>query len=152
MNVEFLLMVSYRKTDDGDSELYGTATLTINIEILFFSISVHVTLEKRIAGSTKRDVNQSEVAASADVTVLGSAGTWPLSLVSLQTPPNTANVGPARARALDRTYFKRSDFHLDPKSTDEKLEGRFDWDDGRPTLSACQWVEDYWSQFDLTPH
>src|SRR5207248_1429609 len=45
-SVEFLLAVSYRsRTEDGRSysELYGTATVTVSIELFLFSIDVHIT-------------------------------------------------------------------------------------------------------------
>jgi hypothetical protein len=146
VNVEFLLMVTYRDTPEG-SELYGAATLTISIEILFFSISVNVTLEKRIAGSKK---DQRNIERSASSRRLERGALLPLSLIALQATLPTSTPQTTRRRALDRTYFQRSDFDLALRSTEEPLKGRFRWDDRRPKQSAWRWVHDYWSQFDLT--
>lgn len=146
VSVEFLLMVAYRnEPHGGGSELYGTATLTVNIEMLFFSISVNVTLEKRIAGSKKEDGGQRSVAAPANGEALGAAAALAHSLILLQPPQGPPKAEPPRTRALDRTYFERSDFR-----TDEPPKGRFCWDDGQPAQSARRWVQEYWSQFDLT--
>ncbi|MFT3880795.1 MAG: hypothetical protein QM703_14180 [Gemmatales bacterium] len=64
-SVEFMLMVTYREAVEDDregdpeyvykiTELYGTATLTVSIELLFFSIDVAITMEKHIAGTEDR--------------------------------------------------------------------------------------------------
>jgi hypothetical protein len=153
VNVEFLLMVTYRDAD-GDSELYGTATLTISIELFFFSIDVAVTMEMRIAGSKRGDGGSQ---ASLPATPRGPLRAWEPGPSALVMAAPRAGVGaaaaddPPRCRSrrgnVDRTYFQRSD--IKPSSGDEPPKGRFGWDDARPAASAAKWVADYWSQFDL---
>ena len=50
VSLTFHLGLTYEKAG-GHSKLYGTATLTVEIDILFFSISQDVTVEKEFAGS-----------------------------------------------------------------------------------------------------
>jgi hypothetical protein len=50
-SVEFLLMVRY-VAEGGQQWLYGTCTITVSIDLLFFSADVHITMEKKIAGSS----------------------------------------------------------------------------------------------------
>ena len=50
VSLTFHLELAYEKTG-GHSRLYGTATLTVEIDILFFSISQDVTVERQFAGS-----------------------------------------------------------------------------------------------------
>jgi len=50
VSLVFHLGLTYEKTSKHSS-LYGTATLTVEIDILFFSISQDVTVEKEFAGS-----------------------------------------------------------------------------------------------------
>jgi hypothetical protein len=50
VSVTFYLALSYHKAG-GMAELRGTATLTIEIEILFFSTSVELRVERRFGGS-----------------------------------------------------------------------------------------------------
>jgi hypothetical protein len=51
VTVEFYLALSYRKSDSG-SELHGTCSITVSIDILFFSVDVSVEMERTIAGSS----------------------------------------------------------------------------------------------------
>ena len=48
VSVEFYLGLSYRT---GDNKVWGQATLTVTIEVLFFSKSVSLTVEKTFAGA-----------------------------------------------------------------------------------------------------
>ncbi|MBC6983354.1 hypothetical protein [Caulobacter sp. 17J80-11] len=50
VSLTFHLGLCYEKAGD-EARLFGQATLTVEIEILFFSISVDVTVEKQFAGS-----------------------------------------------------------------------------------------------------
>lgn len=50
-SVEFYLGFTYRE-QDGQSELYGFCSITVSIELCFWSIDVSVEMEKSIAGST----------------------------------------------------------------------------------------------------
>ncbi len=50
VSLTFHLGLTYQKSG-GQSSLYGTATLTVEIDILFFSISQDVTVQKQFAGS-----------------------------------------------------------------------------------------------------
>ncbi|WP_443750560.1 hypothetical protein [Asticcacaulis solisilvae] len=50
VSLVFHLGLTYEKTD-AHSRLYGTATLTVEIDILFFSISQDITVERQFAGS-----------------------------------------------------------------------------------------------------
>lgn len=50
VSLVFHLGLTYEKTD-AKSRLYGTATLTVEIDILFFSCSQDITVERQFAGS-----------------------------------------------------------------------------------------------------
>ncbi len=50
VSLVFHLGLTYEKTD-AHSRLYGTATLTVEIDILFFSISQDISVERQFAGS-----------------------------------------------------------------------------------------------------
>ncbi len=50
VSLTFHLGLTYEKTSHS-SRLYGTATLTVEIDILFFSISQDITVERQFAGS-----------------------------------------------------------------------------------------------------
>ncbi len=50
VSIKFHLSLGYYKSG-GKSEVKGQATLTVEIEILFFSVSVSVTCERRLGGS-----------------------------------------------------------------------------------------------------
>ncbi|MBW8734406.1 MAG: hypothetical protein JF571_08890, partial [Asticcacaulis sp.] len=50
VSLVFHLGLTYEKTD-AQSRLYGTATLTVEIDILFFSCSQDITVERQFAGS-----------------------------------------------------------------------------------------------------
>ncbi len=49
-NVEFMLMMTYRTTSAG-SELYGTCTVTVSIDLFLVSMDVSIEMKKHIAGS-----------------------------------------------------------------------------------------------------
>lgn len=51
LSLEFYLAFTYRDKDPGGSEVFGQATLTVSIEIAFFSTSVSLSVERRFAGS-----------------------------------------------------------------------------------------------------
>jgi hypothetical protein len=57
-NVEFMLMLSYRDGKNGGSELYGTCTITVSIDLFLYSMDVSITMKKHIAGS-KSDSGES---------------------------------------------------------------------------------------------
>jgi len=50
VSLVFHLGLTYEKTSTHSS-LYGTATLTVEIDILFFSCSQSITVERQFAGS-----------------------------------------------------------------------------------------------------
>ncbi|HEX4589232.1 MAG TPA: hypothetical protein VH120_04845, partial [Gemmataceae bacterium] len=151
VNVEFLLMVTYRSTDTGDSELYGQCTLTISIELFMFSISVNVTLEKRIAGSKGSGGQAGRTSLDSGWPALAAAN--PAAWVTLLDAGDAAKPGKKKStlvrRTLDRTYFRRSDVS-GPDEDGRPMKGRFDWDDYQPAAPARRWVSEYWSQFDFT--
>ena len=119
-SVEFLLMVTYREFEGGN-ELYGTATLTVSIEFLFFSIDVNITMEKRIAGS---DSKKSGIALLESDRLVSIGARQPMPAV--------------RPRGENRpAYFARPG-----------IPGRFAWDENHPARSAARWNSEYWSQFD----
>ncbi|ESQ74714.1 hypothetical protein [Asticcacaulis sp. AC402] len=51
VSLTFHLGLTYEKTP-GNTRLYGTATLTVEIDILFFSISQDISVERQFAGSS----------------------------------------------------------------------------------------------------
>jgi hypothetical protein len=154
VNVEFLLMVTYQKRSDGSSELYGKATLTISIEMLFFSIDVHVTFEKRIAGSSQSGGEGGGHARSGRVLPFGRTSDAVVSSDPNYLPeptPGARSVGPLEPPpALDRCYFQRDDVIRPGSAGRGTVRGRFAWDDRRPSVSASRWVSEYWSQFDFS--
>lgn len=134
--VEFLLMVTWRKTKDG-SELYGTATLTVSIEMLFFSLDVHVTMEKRIAGSKDSDSGGQASLGGSRRQLAARSGAATFVSHRVADPSD-------RPRAEDRTYFLRTDYPPlpDSKPNSAPPKGRF--------RTAREWLDDYWCQFDLS--
>ncbi len=80
VSVEFYLGMKFQKPPN---ELYGQAKLTIKVEVLFFSASVEVSVERRIAGGDGGDSSQSLSAARADFS--------PVRLGSLQASETGGN-------------------------------------------------------------
>jgi len=48
VSIEFNLSFTY---DNGTDKAYGRATLTVQVEVLFFSVSVDLTVERAFGGS-----------------------------------------------------------------------------------------------------
>ena len=51
ISIEFYLGFTYLKKDPSGGEAWGQATVTVKVEIAFFSKSVSLTVEKRFAGA-----------------------------------------------------------------------------------------------------
>jgi hypothetical protein len=51
ISLEFYLAFTYRKKSGEGSEVWGQASLTVNVEVAFFSTSVTLSVERRFAGS-----------------------------------------------------------------------------------------------------
>ena len=51
ISVEFYLELSYKEFEGGKSKLTGRATVTVKVEVLFFSTSVSMTVERKFSGS-----------------------------------------------------------------------------------------------------
>jgi hypothetical protein len=148
ITLEFLLMVTYRDTEEG-SELYGTCTITVSIELLFFSASVGVTFEKRIAGSKKEKTN-SGTTSNVQPKTLAAADREPVQFISFNPARGEeefvamapAEAGDELPLERDRTYFERNDY--DPAVPDEdRLKGRY------RAGEENRWHQD-WTQFDYT--
>lgn len=52
LSVEFNLSFTYKKEPGGSGKAYGRATLTVHVEVLFFSTSVELTVERAFGGSS----------------------------------------------------------------------------------------------------
>jgi hypothetical protein len=52
VTVEFYLGLTYRKKENGGSEVWGQATLSVGVKIAFFSKSISLTVERRFAGTS----------------------------------------------------------------------------------------------------
>ncbi|QPC83369.1 hypothetical protein G4Y79_03030 [Phototrophicus methaneseepsis] len=51
ISVEFYLELSYKEFPGGKSKLTGRATVTVKVEVLFFSASVKLTVERKFSGN-----------------------------------------------------------------------------------------------------
>lgn len=51
ISVEFYLELSYKEFPGGKSKLTGRATVTVKVEVLFFSASVKMTVERKFSGN-----------------------------------------------------------------------------------------------------
>ena len=51
ISVEFNLTFAYQSEPGGSGKAYGRATLTVQVEVLMFSKSVELTVEKAFGGS-----------------------------------------------------------------------------------------------------
>jgi hypothetical protein len=65
ISIEFYLGFTYRSKDGGGGEVWGQATVTVEVEVLCFSKSVSMTVEKRFAGAAG-DPTFEQVVAPAD--------------------------------------------------------------------------------------
>jgi len=63
ISLEFVLSFTY---DGGRDKAYGRATLTVQVEIVFFSVSVEITVEKAFGGSSG-DPTFKQLVPSADI-------------------------------------------------------------------------------------
>lgn len=51
ISLEFYLAFTYRDKDPGGDEVWGQASLSVSVKVLFFSASVTLSVERRLAGS-----------------------------------------------------------------------------------------------------
>lgn len=51
ISIEFYLAFTYRKKDGQGSEVWGQASVTVKVKVLFFSASVTLSVERRFAGA-----------------------------------------------------------------------------------------------------
>jgi hypothetical protein len=63
ISLEFVLSFTY---DGGRDKAYGRATLTVQVEIVFFSTSVEITVEKAFGGSSG-DPTFKQLVPTADI-------------------------------------------------------------------------------------
>src|SRR5262249_38057033 len=90
VSVEFYMGLTY--LSDGSNSVWGQARVTVKIEMLFFSISVDLSIERRFAGSSG-----SSGPANASASLFGgSAG---LMLQQAATPPTILQLMPRAAWA-----------------------------------------------------
>lgn len=125
-SVEFMLNVSYREAvteSNGQrltkTELYGTATLTVSIELFMFSIDVHITMEKKIGG------DQESKRISQEPMALENGRSDRFLVAFQQDQPSQAE-----------TFIPPQFYFAQPGHP-----GRFE--------SREQWRQEYWSQFDF---
>jgi len=78
ISCEFYLGLTYEKVGDS-SRCYGQAKLTVEIEILFLSFSVTLTVEREFAGSSgggTARLDDQRIAALGGAAELGRLGLW----------------------------------------------------------------------------
>lgn len=116
-SVEFLLMVSYVRMQDGSSKLAGEASVTVSIDLFLVSFDVQVTMYKEFAGSGG---GQTALADPRSPFRRVSRGR------SLAAPPSSIPVA----------YFDRT---RPAAQATVNVPGRFE--------NLAKWDREYWSQF-----
>jgi hypothetical protein len=88
LSIEFYLGMTFQKPPN---ELWGQATLTVKIEILFFSASVELSVERRLAGGEGGGASSTSSNGRAGAIPLRGAVDSPLKLGQLATTPSGGN-------------------------------------------------------------
>lgn len=88
LSIEFYLGMTFQKPPN---ELWGQATLTVKIEILFFSASVELSVERRLAGGEGGGASSTSSNGRASAIPLRGAVDSPLKLGQLATTPSGGN-------------------------------------------------------------